>query len=251
LTLTSDLLVRDKDTLCWVSRLDIEAKDKRSRLLETVLGLKNGDGQLVVTDAIQEPTLVYGFNGTSRLWRLATAGIRRGTVFQVSGTGIAALEQRVAERRWLGERRHEGFGRFRLDALLPGVSTTTASSAGVSWPGQSDDIIAETAQKWCDLVLNSKDAGRRPSSSQWRDFLADLRRDAAKAVADRLTPTTAGGTVWRHKGARKVLEAIGAAANPVRHLEFFVRYWRLQERQDRHQRDAQMAPQAATVGEQK
>ena len=73
--------------------------------------------------------MVHGFNGTSRLWRMPAAAIRRGSVFEVSGAGVARLAERAAKNEWLGERTHEGFGRFRLDAALPGVTSEVRATS--------------------------------------------------------------------------------------------------------------------------
>src|SRR5690606_4452434 len=110
LTLTSDLLVRDVH-LRWRTALDADA-------LKGLLG-----DDLQPGNSIQDSVMVHGFNGTSRLWRMPAAAIRRGSVFEVSGAGVARLAERAAKNEWLGEHTHEGFGRFRLDAALPGVTS--------------------------------------------------------------------------------------------------------------------------------
>src|SRR5690606_19538000 len=116
LILTSDLLVRD-EYLRWRTRLD------QSALAELL-----GDDVQLGNDE-QDSVMVHGFNGTSRLWRMPAAAIRRGSVFEISGPGVAKLAERAAKGEWLGERTHEGFGRFRIDASLPGVNSKTPASA--------------------------------------------------------------------------------------------------------------------------
>lgn len=109
LILTSDLLVRD-DYLRWRTALD-----------DTTLQRLVGD-QIQLERSLQESVTIHGFNGTSRLWRMPAAAIRRGSIFKVSGPGVQQLAQRAAQGQWLGERIHEGFGRFRLETTLPGVT---------------------------------------------------------------------------------------------------------------------------------
>ena len=99
LTLTSDLLVRD-ETLRWFTELNDE--DFRHVANWPTDSIK-------VERFSQEGTTVRGFNGTARLWRLPIGGVRRGSVFRVSGPGVAALARAAQEGRWLGERCHEGF----------------------------------------------------------------------------------------------------------------------------------------------
>src|SRR5579871_862161 len=123
LTLTSDLLVRDK-LLRWQIALDEKA-------LRTLVGTEDID--IVKTERggfkeLQDSVMVHGFNGTSRLWRMPAAAIRRGSVFEVSGAGVARLAERAANNQWLGERTHEGFGRFRIDASKAGATTENAQS---------------------------------------------------------------------------------------------------------------------------
>src|SRR5690606_34098234 len=107
-----------------------------------------------------------GFNGTSRLWRMPAAAIRRGSGSEVSGAGVAKLAERAAKNAWLGGRTHEGFGRFRLDAALPGV---TSANAVTGAPKPPDDIPEETiaakTQEWFKAHKSLADHGsdRKPS----------------------------------------------------------------------------------------
>lgn len=136
LTLTSDLLVRDEH-LRWRAALDETA-------LKELLGV---DVQL--RKSLQDSVLVHGFNGTSRLWRMPAAAIRRGSVFEVSGAGIARLAERAARNEWLGERTHEGFGRFRLDATLPGATSGDPPTAALKPTNDvQEEAIAAKTQEW-------------------------------------------------------------------------------------------------------
>jgi hypothetical protein len=232
LTLTSDLLVRD-EFLRWRTSLDEEA-------LQELLGTNN----IHLKRSIQDWVMVHGFNGTSRLWRMPAAAIRRGSVFEVSGQGVAALASRVVQGRWLGERTHEGFGRFRLDEALPGVTNgMVANSKADSTEDVIDEAIAAKTHNWFEdhkeLARPASSTVRKPSLSQWYDLVTELERgdaergDAKNAIPDRLNPTTAGAQSWKHPKARAILEKLQAISEPemqARHARFFVRWLRAEMR---------------------
>jgi len=222
LILTSDLLVRDEE-LRWRTALD-------DTVLREVVG-----ADIRLQRSLQDSVMVHGFNGTSRLWRMPAAAIRRGSVFEVSGAGLAKLAQRAASGQWLGERTHEGFGRFRLDAKLPGV-TGDASPHGKLSPTAdvAEEAIAERTKKWLEQHKALAHAGseRKPSLSQWFDLVAALERNDANALEDRLNPTTAGARSWMHKDARAILEELKKLrpAERASHARFFVRWLRAEIR---------------------
>lgn len=226
LTLTSDLLVRD-EYLRWRTELDVEA------LREVV-----GDQDIVIETtnrgklgALQDSVMVHGFNGTSRLWRMPAAAIRRGSVFKVSGAGVATLKERAARREWLGERTHEGFGRFRIDDVLPGV--TRDSRSHIHWTTQQDvdeESIAKETQEWFKAHSSLAEVGgggdRRPSLSQWFDLVGELERGETDAPRSRIEPSTAGGKSWKH--ARAILDKLNEISEDRRadYARFFIRWLR-------------------------
>lgn len=222
LTLTSDLLVRD-DHLRWRTALDADA----------VKALMGDDVQL--GKSLPDSVMVHGFNGTSRLWRMPAAAIRRGSVFEISGAGVAKLAVRAAKNEWLGERTHEGFGRFRLDATLPGVTSEVVSGALSTAPDVAEDEIAAKTNEWFKAHMplaaadkKDRDGRKPPSLSQWLDLVADLERGDANAVSSRLNPTTAGAKSWKHTDAKKVIEKLQAVQQQQRALyaRLFVRWMR-------------------------
>lgn len=229
-TLTSDLLVRDEH-LRWRTALD-EA-GVRSLL---------GDDDVQLGRVLQDSVMVHGFNGTSRLWRMPAAAIRRGSVFEVSGAGLANLAQRAASGRWLGERTHEGFGRFRLDAVLPGVTGgARATSPVVPTADVDEEATAATTQAWFNAHKPLANPGggndHKPSLSQWLDLVADLERNDRNAIDGRLHPTTAGARTWRHKDAGAILDKLQALRPPQQqalHARLFVRWLRAGLRADQH-----------------
>lgn len=220
LTLTSDLLVRD-ELLRWRTALDTDA-------IKALFGDDVQPGK-----SLQDSVMVHGFNGTSRLWRMPAAAIRRGSVFEVSGTGVAKLAERAAKGEWLGERTHEGFGRFRIDASLPGVtSETSASNAPTPRADVPEEAIAAETKEWFNahkaLAKPGGGSDRKPSLSQWFDLVGDLEQGDANAIASRLNPATVGGKCWKHKDAKDVLGELNKIPTPQRKLyaRFFVRWLR-------------------------
>lgn len=227
LILTSDLLVRD-EALRWRTTLD-------EAVLRELVG---GDVQL--KRSLQDSVMVHGFNGTSRLWRMPAAAIRRGSVFELSGAGLAKLAKRAASGQWLGERTHEGFGRFRLDAELPGVTSDASPPGKLSHTVDvAEEAIADRTKQWFERhkALSNAGAERKPSLSQWLDLVAALERNDATALDDRLNPTTAGARSWKHKDARAILEKLKELrpAERASHARVFVRWLRADLRANRNQ----------------
>lgn len=224
LTLTSDLLTRD-DHLRWRTALDEIA----------VRDLLDADVQL--GRSIQESVMIHGFNGTSGLWRMPAAAVRRGSVFELSGDGVAALAERFAKCLWLGERTHEGFGRFRIDMSLPGVTSEPRESNAVD-PGAdvSDETAAARTRTWFDehrsLAKLGSGNDRKPSLSQWFDLVGELEAGSSSALTSRLSPTTAGGRSWKHRDAESVLRKLQAIQQQQRalHARLFVRWLRAEMR---------------------
>lgn len=223
LILTSDLLVRD-EYLRWRTALD-------EATLQVMVGEPVQLGKL-----LQDSVMVHGFNGTSRLWRMPAAVIRRGSVFEVSGSGVGKLAERAAKGEWLGERTHEGFGRFRLDTALPGVTREQQVRSEIApRPDDPEDTVAAETKKWFDQhkILAQMDGERKPSLSQWMDLVADLERNDAQAIEQRLNPTTAGARNWKHKDAAKVLNRLVPLEQRAAYAQYFVRWLRVGLRANR------------------
>lgn len=220
LTLTSDLLVRDEH-LRWRTALD-----------EAALRELLGADELRLGRSLQDSVMVHGFNGTSRLWRMPASAIRRGSVYVVSGD-LARIARRISSGQWLGERVHEGFGRFRLDTLLPGVvGEAVATSVPVPAADSAEEAVAARTHEWFtahrELAKAQGRSDRKPSLSQWLALVAALNRGDRNAIAARLNPTSAGERVWLHDDAREILEALKALPEAQRpsYAHFFVRWLR-------------------------
>lgn len=228
LTLTSDLLVRDEH-LRWRTALDEKALSALAGVEDITIVTSERRG----LKELQDSVMVHGFNGTSRLWRMPAAAIRRGSVFEVSGAGVAKLAERAAKNEWLGERTHEGFGRFRIDSVLPGVSDENpASSAPTPAADIAEEAIAATTKKWFDdhraLAKPGGGSDRKPSLSQWLDLVGDLERGATSSLSSRLNPTTAGGKSWKHGDAKAILDELNKieASQRKPYARLFVRWLR-------------------------
>lgn len=223
ITLTSDLLVRDEH-LRWRTAIDDAA-------LKELLG-----NDVRLGRSVQDSVMVHGFNGTSRLWRMPAAAIRRGSVFEVFGVDVARLAERAAKNEWLGERTHEGFGRFRVDTALPGVTCEAGTSSQPTPVADvAEEAIATTTRTWFgqhdSLAKPDKKDGngqKPPSLSQWLDLVGELEANNQNALASRLNPTTAGGKTWKHRDAKGILEELNKiqAAQRKLYARFFVRWLR-------------------------
>jgi hypothetical protein len=234
LTLTSDLLVRD-DHLRWRTALD-ENAFRALVGLEDISIVKTDRGPLTEQDSV----VIHGFNGTSRLWRMSAAAIRRGSVFEISGGGVAKLAERAVKNDWLGERTHEGFGRFRIDAVLPGVTGETSASSAPTPPVDiPEEAVAAKTQEWFNAHKSLARPGggndRKPSLSQWLDLVGELEVNSPNALTSRLNPTTAGGKSWKHEDAKAILDKLNdRALQPKQralHARLFVRWLRAELRE--------------------
>lgn len=227
LLLTSDLMARD-EMLRWLAELDTAELEKLT-----------GIADLTVTRSLQESVKIRGFNGTSRLWRMPAVAIRRGSVYRLEGKGVKLLAERANRGEWLGERTHEGFGRFMVCAELPGITTLSKSKAvgKTERPDPTDtdeEDAAQQAKKRWDTVkkLLKNDS---PSLSQWFDLVNDLEGRVSDALTSRLNPTKAGKQRWKNDGAQDVLNWLKAlpADQHARYAQYFVRWLRAAERSKR------------------
>ena len=227
LTLTSDLLVRD-EWLRWRTELD---QGTLGDLVGDTIQITRGDNG--VLHAMQDSTMVHGFNATSQLWRMPAAAIRRGSVFAVSGPGVARLVQRAACGAWLGERTHEGFGRFRIDAALPGITPVQQIGAAPAPAADaSEETIAATTRQWFadreELATSGADGDRKPSLSQWLELVAELEAGNRLFINHLLDQTNVGARGWRHARAQQILAMLQRCPDQSRaqYARMFVRWLR-------------------------
>lgn len=247
LTLTSDLLFRD-DQLRWQTRL---TQDTAQDLPGWPNGFSGTLTEEIFKPILQEETEIRGFNGTSGLWRLPAVGIRRGSVFKVNAALASELRKLASKGEWLGERTHEGFGRFRIDEedKLPGVSQKTTSGETGSSPalrtGHDDDpseTVAYATKGWSESYKRNQGTPSLPSPSlsQWQDLVTDLENGKSDALTARLDPKTAGAAGWKHPAAEAVLKNLKtlSVTNSAAHAQMFVRWLRA----DRKKQGLEAAP---------
>ncbi len=229
LTLTSDLLARD-ELLRWRTSIDKEA-------LEQIPGWP--EGVKVVKD-LQDTVPVRGFNGTARLWRMPSVAVRRGSVFEVKSDDPKKLSELAANGQWLGERTHEGFGRFRIDSSLPGVTEGKTKQIDDVKPDSPDEAVARETKSWLEdhhpeLKKPSSGSERKPSLSQWFDLLSSIERGNPAAFEDRLDPQTASAKCWEHKDAKSILKLLKEKHKDERaaYARLFTRWLRVALRKER------------------
>lgn len=224
LTLTSDLLLRD-EKLRWVTHLSCAAVEQQFGV-----ALANDHPRDFQSDVV-----INGFNGTARLRRLPAAGVKRGSVFKVTGDGVARLS--LGPQSPVGERSHEGFGRWRIDADLPGVGADEPPSEPIGKRDSDEEAIARRTKTWFDAYDETKDSPvRKPSLSQWHDLVERIERGDSEAINERLQANTLGGRSWSHKAAKEVLNALKKVADPdqrKRHARFFLRWLSAHEKGER------------------
>lgn len=228
MTLTSDLLVRD-DHLNWATAIGNGA---------AIPGMP--EGVIFEKGTVQEHIAIHGFNGTSRMWRRPMTGIRRGSTFRVTGKGLGDLAAGAAHGRWLGEQTALGFGRYRVDRSLPGVTgaMTTSAPPRETSPDDPDEQVVATTRAWLDDLRELIPAGPQgapasPSLSQWFDLVAELGTDGNDAIVRREHPETAGAQIWsRSAAAADALERIKTSPDPHAYAETFLRWLRANRPQE-------------------
>ncbi len=129
----------------------------------------------------------------------------------------------------------DGFGRFRIDAALPGVTREVGTSSPLTPVADgAAEAIAKTTRRWfgqhdsLSKPDNKDESGQRPPSlSQWFDLVGELEADDQSALTRRLNPTTAGGKSWKHVGAKAIRDKLNdGALQPKQralHARLFVR----------------------------
>ena len=191
LTLTSDLILRD-DSLAFITRPDIYA-------LITAVGKTPADFSDSDTWRIDtrhcESTAVHGFNAVTGLRRAPALALRRGADFMIEGKGSEQLAAELARLPALGERTHEGYGRFVINFTPFGGQTP----ANVMLPPaieRPDEAILAIAKSLAD-TLHEK---QKPSRSQlgWLRGVAESNEPPAKIIARiRAAEDKQGGKAWK------------------------------------------------------
>ncbi|MEK8015874.1 MAG: RAMP superfamily CRISPR-associated protein [Candidatus Parabeggiatoa sp.] len=227
--LTSDLIVRS-ETLGFYDSLDIN-------VLKQLLGITNKtiDASLKV---YKDTVIVRGFNYLTRLPKAPFLAIRRGSAFEITGSteDINILRQALEEKTALGERAHEGFGRFKLDLPIDckTLSPEKATPKLNSRIGQQEAIL-KAAKKLADEI-----GEKALSKTQWQYLRQQaLVANSQKYIDNLLENLTEhkerkAGEAWKKplEKIQKALQALQALTqsendsykNQILFLDALVRY---------------------------
>jgi len=166
LTFTSDAIIRT-EWLGFHQRLTLKA-------LCDALDEKVPDG--TSAEDVSEARIDRAFNAATRLPRPSVMALRAGSSIAVRGNGAKRLREKLSKRRALGERQHEGLGRFVLDLVIAAEetlqqqsgSTVTASSVPAALRSEEVARFARSTAEEYRKELS------RPSPSQWGNLRASL-----------------------------------------------------------------------------
>lgn len=158
LTLTADLIARSS-TLGFYTAL-------APSVLFELCGMTEQDCPEAKNRRVQsycDQVEAYGFNAMTGLPRLPALAIRRGSAVRIEGDGLGLLKERLSRKHALGERMHEGFGRFRLDfnptIAAAGRETRTPSV------NEAERLYAKAEEAFLKLP---KQTETWPRLSQWQ-----------------------------------------------------------------------------------
>lgn len=180
-TLTSDLIARSP-FLGFYESLSPQVLLELCGLLPTLADDYNWQSQ-----AFCDQVDVHGFNAMTGLPRIPVRAIRRGSALKISGANVDELRQALIKVKALGERSHEGFGRFSLD-FSPTITTLTSDPAPFC-ENLAETIFAEAEKAFAELPDNTENW---PKLAQWQALrfndVADKGSlaDMIKAYQDRL-----------------------------------------------------------------
>lgn len=170
---------------------------------------------------VSEARIDRAFNAATRLPRPSVMALRAGSSILVTGDGANGLKKSLLEKSALGERQHEGLGRFRLDLALSHDAQRGQSEAPLSQstPTDSDDELRteSVARFAADLAKEHHAALKKPSRSQLGNIRARLdaikgsgglsddhkKVEAIRASLFDLSLRTKGGDVFQQLAQKK------------------------------------------------
>jgi CRISPR/Cas system CMR subunit Cmr4 (Cas7 group RAMP superfamily) len=227
LLLTSDLIVRS-ETLGFYDSLDID-------VLQKLLGIKAQALNSLKYKLYKDTVTVRGFNYLTRLPKAPVLAIRRGSAIEITAStqDIDCLRQALQQKTVLGERTHEGFGRFKLDLPIS-LDSPEIKSKQIKRSGRigTQELILKSAKKLADEI-----GEKALSKTQWQylrqqALVANSQKDIDNLL-EKLTEhkERKAGDAWK-KPLEKIQTALqaltqsknGSYENQVLFLDALVRY---------------------------
>lgn len=166
--------------------------------------------EVTLKDKKMDTTTVHGFNAVSGLPRQPALAIRRGSTFTLSAapTAITRIWNGLAAclGQGLGERRQEGYGRFRLEVRQIGPSLPRVVEVGASVEiGRREQAISEGEVLGIRLARGSGQP-QWPSTGQVEQFRRgimhcnSIQQIEALIAQQRQHAGTVGGEAWKGFG---------------------------------------------------
>ena len=170
LTLVSDAIIRT-DWLGFHQRLTLKA-------LCDALDVKVPDK--TIAEDVSEARIDRAFNAAMRLPRPSVMMLRAGSSIKVHGNGVSMLLHELNGKDAIGERRHEGLGRFRLDLDVLTHTQEGGGEEGAISQEQAAELRTESVARFAAHLASKHTAAlKKPSTSQLGNVRAKL--DAIRA----------------------------------------------------------------------
>lgn len=148
---------------------------------------------------------VRGYNAVSKLPRAPALAVRRGSAIRVSGENAGGLHEALKQKRYLGERGKEGFGRFRLDfSPLQRNNSLLRGHDDAPKLNRKEELLTRAGN------LANAIGKKGPSKSQWQWLRKQANATVNMEDIDKIFrelskhAKTKGGEVWgKHVNAIK------------------------------------------------
>jgi hypothetical protein len=187
LTLTSDLVLRGPN-LGFLDNLGIET-------LAGFAGVPANPGWRI-KEAFVETEPLHGFNAASGLPRAPALSIRRGSCWCIEGPGSGTMAKTLATKAALGERTHEGCGRFAV-GLQPLDRIEAPRGADQEVRSNGRETLRATAAR----LTRGIDMQKQPSLSQLQWLRARALAAGDQATIEKLLETIESAPKFRPRSA--------------------------------------------------
>jgi len=166
LTLISDAIIRT-EWLGFHQRLTLKALCDALDEKEIPYGTSAED--------VSEARIDRAFNAATRLPRPSVMMLRAGSSIVVRGDGAEGLREKLEDRDAIGERQHEGLGRFRLDLDVVSEGQGLSGEAGAEPQEQVAELRTESVARFATQLASTYAAAlKKPSTSQLGSVRARL-----------------------------------------------------------------------------